>query len=175
MIDQDVHRWLLTEQAACPSSWLWCAWHERHTSLCPQTIQWGTLLKPPGGQVQQCFGNECHSWNLELSLEANAGMVPCESKGQSTSGISGSPKAAIERNMQDIFRVRCLTLCSLLMHIHIGLTATVPGRYRWGFLMPPADGASFLAALVANALRGALPPVDLLAVWISPSHGCFPL
>jgi len=30
--------------------------------------------------------------------------------------------------------------------------------------MPPADGASFLAALVANALRGALPPVDLLAV-----------
>jgi hypothetical protein len=32
-------------------------------------------------------------------------MVPCKSKGQSTSGISGSPKAAIERNMQDIFEL----------------------------------------------------------------------
>jgi hypothetical protein len=30
-------------------------------------------------------------------------MAPCKSKGQSTSGISGSPEAAIERNMQDIF------------------------------------------------------------------------
>jgi hypothetical protein len=91
-------------------------------------------------------------------------MAPCESKGQSTSGFSGSPEAAIERNTQDIFQVRCLTLCSLLMHIHIWLTTTVPGWYRWGFLTPPADGATFLAALVANALRGALPPVDLLAV-----------
>jgi hypothetical protein len=91
-------------------------------------------------------------------------MVPCKSKGPSTSGISGSPKAAIERNMQDIFWVRCLTLCSLLMHIHIQLTATMPGWYQWGFLTPLADGTAFLGTLVANALHGSLPPVDLLAV-----------
>jgi hypothetical protein len=30
--------------------------------------------------------------------------------------------------------------------------------------MPPADGNAFLAAFVANALRGAFPPLDLLAV-----------
>ena len=32
------------------------------------------------------------------------------------------------------------------------------------FLTPPVAGALFLAALVANCLRGALPPVDLRAV-----------
>jgi hypothetical protein len=31
---------------------------EWHTSWCPQTIQRGKLLKPPGGQVQPCFGND---------------------------------------------------------------------------------------------------------------------
>jgi hypothetical protein len=36
----------------------------------------------------------------------------------------------------------------------------VPGLYLWGFLTPPVEGADFLAALVANCLRGALPPVD---------------
>jgi hypothetical protein len=30
--------------------------------------------------------------------------------------------------------------------------------------MPPADGNAFLAAFVANALRGAFPPLDLLAI-----------
>jgi hypothetical protein len=30
--------------------------------------------------------------------------------------------------------------------------------------MPPADGNAFLAAFVANALRGAFPPLDFLAV-----------
>jgi hypothetical protein len=62
--------------------------------------------------------------------------------------------------------------------------------------MPPAaDGNAFLAAFVTNALRGAFPPLDLLAIclvqamvafcynddgWkccvftcISPSHGVF--
>ena len=40
----------------------------------------------------------------------------------------------------------------------------MPGRYLCGFLTPPVAGADFLAALVANYLRGALPPVDLRAV-----------
>jgi hypothetical protein len=31
-------------------------------------------------------------------------------------------------------------------------------------LTPPAEGADFLAAFVANCLRGAFPPVDFLAV-----------
>jgi hypothetical protein len=30
--------------------------------------------------------------------------------------------------------------------------------------MPPADGNAFLAAFVANALRGAFPLLDLLAI-----------
>lgn len=61
----------------------------------------------------------------------------------------------------------------------ISRSATVPGRYRWGFFTPPVVGADFRAALVATAhcrrcaqilkvnsrcLRGALPPVDLRAV-----------
>ena len=40
----------------------------------------------------------------------------------------------------------------------------MPGRYLWGFLTPPVDGADFLAALVASCFLGALPPVDLRAV-----------
>lgn len=46
----------------------------------------------------------------------------------------------------------------------ISLRATVPGLYLCGFFTPPVDGALFRAALVANCLRGALPPVDLRAV-----------
>ena len=38
--------------------------------------------------------------------------------------------------------------------------ATVPGRYRCGFLTPPAVGALLRAALVASCFRGAFPPVD---------------
>ena len=38
------------------------------------------------------------------------------------------------------------------------------GRKVDTFLTPPVAGALFLAALVANCLRGALPPVDLRAV-----------
>jgi hypothetical protein len=92
-------------------------------------------------------------------------MAPCESKGQPTFGISGSLEAAIERNMKVLFfELEFDTVCLLLRHIHIGLTATMPGRYRWGFLMPPADGNAFLAAFVANALRGTFPLLDLLAV-----------
>jgi hypothetical protein len=33
----------------------------------------------------------------------NVGMVPCESKGQPTFGISGSLEAVIERNVQVTF------------------------------------------------------------------------
>jgi hypothetical protein len=41
--------------------------------------------------------------------------------------------------------------------------------------MPPADGNAFLAAFVANALRGAFPPLDLLAiclVWAMVAFCC---
>lgn len=40
----------------------------------------------------------------------------------------------------------------------------MPGLYLWGFFTPPVAGALFRAALVANCLRGAFPPVDFLAV-----------
>ncbi|XP_030301208.1 uncharacterized protein LOC103531178 [Calypte anna] len=46
----------------------------------------------------------------------------------------------------------------------ISRSATVPGRYRCGFFTPPVAGALLRAALVANCLRGAFPPVDLRAV-----------
>lgn len=49
-------------------------------------------------------------------------------------------------------------------YLLISRRATVPGRYLWGFLTPPVDGADFLAAFVANCFLGALPPVDLRAV-----------
>ena len=49
-------------------------------------------------------------------------------------------------------------------YLRISRKATVPGRYLCGFLTPPAAGADLRAALVANCLRGALPPVDLRAV-----------
>lgn len=37
--------------------------------------------------------------------------------------------------------------------------------HLWGFFTPPAVGADLRAALVASCLRGALPPVDLRAVY----------
>ena len=49
-------------------------------------------------------------------------------------------------------------------YLRISRNATVPGRYRCGFLTPPAVGADLRAALVASCLRGAFPPVDLRAV-----------
>ena len=49
-------------------------------------------------------------------------------------------------------------------YLLISCKATVPGRYRCGFLTLPVAGALFLAALVAKAFLGALPPVDLRAV-----------
>jgi hypothetical protein len=48
--------------------------------------------------------------------------------------------------------------------LRISRRATVPGLYLWGFFTPPVAGADFLAAFVANCFRGALPPVDFLAV-----------
>jgi len=43
--------------------------------------------------------------------------------------------------------------------------------YLWGFFTPPAVGADLRAALVASCLRGALPPVDLRAVWTGQGQG----
>ena len=51
-----------------------------------------------------------------------------------------------------------------IWYLRISRSATVPGRYLWGFLTPPVAGALFRAALVANCFRGALPPVDFRAV-----------
>jgi histone H3 len=52
----------------------------------------------------------------------------------------------------------------LFWYFLISLSATVPGLNRWGFFTPPVAGADFRAAFVASCLRGALPPVDFLAV-----------
>jgi histone H3 len=48
--------------------------------------------------------------------------------------------------------------------LRISRIATVPGRNRCGFLMPPEIGALLRAAFVASCFLGALPPVDLRAV-----------
>ena len=40
----------------------------------------------------------------------------------------------------------------------------MPGRKRWGFLIPPLTGAVFLAVLLAICFLGALAPVFFLAV-----------
>jgi hypothetical protein len=50
-----------------------------------------------------------------------------------------------------------------LQHEH-KLTATVPGQYRCGFLIPPADSADDLAAFVANCFTEALLPVNFFAL-----------
>lgn len=42
----------------------------------------------------------------------------------------------------------------------------MPGLNLCGFFTPPERGADFLAALVASCLRGALAPVDFLAVYL---------
>ena len=53
----------------------------------------------------------------------------------------------------------------LFWYLRISRSATVPGRKRWGFFMPPPlFGADLRATLLASCLRGALPPVDLRAV-----------
>jgi histone H3 len=52
----------------------------------------------------------------------------------------------------------------LFWYFLISLKATVPGLKRWGFFTPPVAGADLRAAFVASCLRGALPPVDFLAV-----------
>ena len=49
-------------------------------------------------------------------------------------------------------------------YFRISLSDTVPGRNLWGFLIPPAEGCAFRAALVARVFLGAFPPVDFLAV-----------
>eukprot|EP00966_Prymnesium_polylepis_P337149 7391913-Prymnesium_polylepis.3 len=46
----------------------------------------------------------------------------------------------------------------------ISRNATVPGRYRCGFLTRRDEGADMRAAFVASCLRGAFPPVDRRAV-----------
>lgn len=42
--------------------------------------------------------------------------------------------------------------------------ARIERTHLYGFLIPPVDGADFLAALVAKCFLGAFPPVDLRAV-----------
>jgi hypothetical protein len=91
-------------------------------------------------------------------------MAPCKSKGQLTFGISGSLEAAIERNVKVVFRVR-VWHCVFTIDAHSCWTychhaQMVPMR----LLTHPADGNAFLAAFVANALRGAFPLLDLLAI-----------
>jgi hypothetical protein len=94
----------------------------------------------------------------------NVGMAPCESKGQPTFGISGSLKAAIERNVKVVFQVR-------VWHCVFTIDAHSRWTYRHRARMVPMrlfDASSrwqcFPATFVANTLCGAFPPLDLLAV-----------
>ena len=52
----------------------------------------------------------------------------------------------------------------LFWSFRISRSATVPGRKRCGLRIPPSAGFVLRAAAIASSLRGALPPVDLLAV-----------
>jgi hypothetical protein len=49
-------------------------------------------------------------------------------------------------------------------YLRISQRATVPGRQRWGFFMPPMCLPCFCAAFVARWMHGAFPPVDWRAV-----------
>ena len=51
-------------------------------------------------------------------------------------------------------------------NLRISLKATVPGRKRWGFFMPPSAGAFLRADLCAKPFLGALAPVFLRAVYL---------
>ena len=85
-------------------------------------------------------------------------------------------KTAVDWNRSSDLKSWAISLTSLwkgaflmsnsvdVWYLRISRRATVPGRYLCGFLTPPVVGADFLAALVASCFRGALPPVDFLAV-----------
>lgn len=49
----------------------------------------------------------------------------------------------------------------------ISRRATVPGRYRSGFLIPLVAGASFLTATAGNRCTGTFPPVDFRALFLT--------
>jgi hypothetical protein len=101
-------------------------------------------------------------------------MAPCESKGQPTFGISGSLEAAIERNVKVVFWVR-VWHCVFTIEAHSHWTyhhraRTVPMR-----LFDASSRWQCFAAFVANALHGAFPPLELLAiclVWAMVAFCC---
>ena len=66
----------------------------------------------------------------------------------------------------------------LFWYFLISLKATVPGLYRWGFLIPPEGAADLIALFMTVFSRGCLTPlVDLRAVVlvlaIFDCLGCF--
>ena len=71
-------------------------WHDGDV-LCVNVAQVGIL--------KQYFGISSHFSGPGQSLSPNVGMAPCESKGQPTSGISGSLKAVRKSKVQMCIRV----------------------------------------------------------------------
>jgi hypothetical protein len=94
-------------------------------------------------------------------------MVPCESKGQSTFGISGSLKAAIKRNMKVVFWVR-VWHCVLTIDAHSHWTYHHRART---VRMRRFDASSRWQCFPCHlwCLPSTRPPWHLF----SPSHGCF--
>ncbi|BBN03625.1 hypothetical protein MPTK1_2g24960 [Marchantia polymorpha subsp. ruderalis] len=92
--------------------------------------------------------------------------------------VSSNTKSALLWNRKSLLKSCAISLTSLwkgsfrinnsvdFWYFLISRSATVPGQYRWGFFTPPVAGADLRAALVANCLRGAFPPIDSGSLWM---------
>lgn len=123
----------------------------------PDEVGLGRLLEGHDGRrLESQVGLEVLSDLTDKTLEAAIDRVVSLSK----NGRERVEKRE-ERGTHGSFRMRSSVDFWYLL---ISRRATVPGRYLWGFLTPPAAGADLRAALAASCFRGALPPVDLRAV-----------
>ena len=103
-------------------------------------------------------------------------LVSSKSPTRYASADSWRARIAADWNLRSVLKSWAISLTSLwngsflikssvdFWYFLISRRATVPGLYLCGFLTPPAVGADFLAAFVANCFLGALPPVDLRAL-----------
>ena len=90
-------------------------------------------------------------------------LVSSKTSMRYASEASWSAKTALPWNLKSLLMFWAISRTSLwngsflirrsvdFWYLRISLSATVPGRYRWGLLIPPCCGAAFLAAFFANA------------------------
>ena len=90
-------------------------------------------------------------------------LVSSKTSTRYASDASCSAKTALPWNLKPLLMFWAISRTSLwngsflirrsvdFWYLRISLSATVPGRYRWGLLIPPCCGAAFLAAFFANA------------------------